>query len=140
LRVIIILIISITLSGCDKIHEYTKPYKTDKTFQYKEHSFSYDKTVQTLGLKIVLSYKSNNYCYYNIKMEKNVKNIKQNKHIYIRFTDKNDMILYEVSPGYTTNDQEEETDLGVINRGKFEIDEGIFKDIKKYEVYLFNRY
>jgi hypothetical protein len=73
-------------------------------------------------------------------MEKNVKNIKQNKHIYIRFTDKNDMILYEVSPGYTTNDQEEETDLGVINRGKFEIDEGIFKDIKKYEVYLFNRY
>ena len=73
-------------------------------------------------------------------MEKNVKNIKQNKHIYIRFTDKNDMILYEVSPGYTTNDQEEETDLGVMNRGKFEIDEGLFKDIKKYEVYLFNRY
>lgn len=136
MRVMLITIISLALCACDQVHEYTKSYPIDKSFHYETYTFSSDKSTHSLGLKIKLSYKADKRGYYNIEITGDIDELLKNSLLYIRFLDKNNMILYEMSPGWTTNDSVTNINGGIMRRGKFGIEEGIFRGIKNYEVYL----
>lgn len=136
-KLIITILTCCTLIACDKIHETTRTYPINKEYKSKVYHFkNTDDSKLIIGVKIKLSFKSDNLGYYNIDLTKDYLNIPNNHVLTIKFIDKDGMILYEMSPGWSTNDEVGAINNGVKRRGRFSIDEGIFREINSYEIYI----
>jgi len=109
-------------------------------FKQTTHEYGNDKTQVSLKFKITLSYKNDMRCYYKIHMSKDILSFPAAVKSSIMLIDKNKMILHEFTPGWSVNDFVTNIENGIIRRGSFNLDKGLFKDIDSYEIYFKSTY
>lgn len=131
-------IIILIFFACDRIDQELTSYPNDKQFGPDNWSYGSGDSKVKLSLDIKLSYKSDKQCYYNVKLTIDKNEKLPGRYLFLRFLDENGMILKEFAPGWTVNDTRTVLDNGFVWRGKFEMVEGLFKEIKKYEFYFQN--
>ncbi len=134
MRLIIFTVIALLLCACDQIHDFTKSYPIDMDFKHREFNITLNEKDYLFDLAVQLSFKEDMKGYYNIKVVGGIDELLSNHRIYLRFIDKNDMILYEMSPGWSTNDTVTKINNGISRRGTFAINEGVFNEFKNYEI------